>query len=103
MRVDLPRCNLNTCKYFFDFNCYGENRYYGCPHAYLRELEIKDEKIKDAVKEHFNKIRKYVREEIILKSNIDLIELRKRSDYLSVLLKDMEDSLKFISPSFFED
>ena len=48
MRVDLPRCDLNTCKYFFDFNCYGENRYYGCPHAYLRELEIKDEKIKDA-------------------------------------------------------
>ena len=103
MRVDLPRCDLNTCKYFLDFNCYGENRYYGCPHAYLRELEIKDEKIKDAVKEYFNKIRKYVREEIILKSNIDLIELRKRSDYLSVLLKDMEDSLKFISPSFFED
>ena len=103
MRVDLPRCDLNTCKYFFDFNCYGENRYYGCPHAYLRELEIKDEKIKDVVKEHFNKIRKYVREEIILKSNIDLIELRKRSDYLSVLLKYMEDSLKFISPSFFED
>ena len=103
MRVDLPRCDLNTCKYFLDSNCYGENRYYGCPHAYLRELEIKDEKIKDAVKEHFNKIRKYVREEIILKSNIDLIELRKRSDYLSVLLKDMEDSLKFISPSFFED
>lgn len=93
MRVDLPRCDLNTCKYFFDFNCYGENRYYGCPHAYLRELEIKDEKIKDAVKEQFNKIRKYVREEIILKNNIDLIELRKRSDYLSVLLKDMEDSL----------
>ena len=55
------------------------------------------------LKEHFNKIRKNVREEIILKSNIDLIELRKRSDYLSVLLKDMEDSLKFISPSFFED
>ena len=26
MRVDLPRCDLNTCKYFFDFNCYGENR-----------------------------------------------------------------------------
>lgn len=103
MRVDLPICDLNTCKYFFDFNCDGGNRYYGCPHAYLRELEIKDEEIKDAVKEHFNKIRKYVREEIILKSNIDLIELRKRSDYLSVLLKDMEDSLKFISPSFFED
>lgn len=103
MRVDLPRCDLNTCRYFFDSNCTEENRYYGCPHAYLRNLEIEDEEIRDVIKEHFNKIRKYVREEIILKSNIDFMELRKRSNYLSVLLKDLEDSLKMIDPSFFED
>lgn len=39
MRIDLPFCNLKTCRYCFDGNCTEKNRYNGCDYARLKDAE----------------------------------------------------------------
>lgn len=39
MRIDLPFCNLKTCRYCFDGNCRDKNRYDGCDYARLKRDE----------------------------------------------------------------
>lgn len=45
MRIDLPQCNLKTCRNCFDGNCKSKNDYDKCDYAYdknrLAELEDK--------------------------------------------------------------
>lgn len=43
MRIDLPFCNLKTCKYCADGNCTDKNRYNGCDYARLKDIEEADE------------------------------------------------------------
>lgn len=39
MRIDLPQCGLDTCRYSFDCNCTDVKRYKTCEFAYFKELE----------------------------------------------------------------
>lgn len=39
MRIDLPFCNLKTCRYCSDGNCRDKNRYDGCDYARLKDTE----------------------------------------------------------------
>lgn len=39
MRIDLPQCGLDTCRYSFDGNCTNEKRYKTCEFAYFKQLE----------------------------------------------------------------
>ena len=40
MRIDLPQCNLKTCKYQADGNCVDRNRFETCEYIFAKE-EIK--------------------------------------------------------------
>lgn len=42
MRIDLPQCGLDSCKYSFDGNCTNKQRYQGCEFAYFKRLEAAD-------------------------------------------------------------
>ena len=35
MRIDMPRCSIETCKYWSDGNCSSIGRYTQCDHAHL--------------------------------------------------------------------
>lgn len=39
MRIDLPGCNLKTCRYCQDHNCIDKNRYETCDYARLSNEE----------------------------------------------------------------
>ena len=39
MRIDLPFCNLKTCRYCFDGNCIEKNRYDTCEYAILKDAQ----------------------------------------------------------------
>lgn len=39
MRIDLPLCGLDSCRYSFDGNCTSKSRYKSCEFAYFKELE----------------------------------------------------------------
>ena len=45
MRIDLPLCNLKTCRYSSDCNCIDKNRYNSCEYAYAESenYKLKDE------------------------------------------------------------
>ena len=36
MRIDLPQCNLKTCRYCFDHNCTNKMQYEVCEYQRLR-------------------------------------------------------------------
>lgn len=36
MRIDLPLCNLKTCRYCFDGNCSNKNKHDACEYAFLK-------------------------------------------------------------------
>jgi len=36
MRIDLPLCNLKTCRYCFDGNCSNKNKHDVCEYAFLK-------------------------------------------------------------------
>lgn len=38
MRIDLPQCNLKTCRYCFDGNCTNKVKYEICEYAFLRKV-----------------------------------------------------------------
>ena len=40
MRIDLPQCNLKTCRYQADGNCVDRNRFETCEYTFAKE-EIK--------------------------------------------------------------
>lgn len=42
MRIDLPQCGLDTCRYSFDCNCTDVKRYKSCEFAYFKQLEADD-------------------------------------------------------------
>jgi hypothetical protein len=42
MRIDLPLCGLDSCRYSFDGNCISKPRYQGCEFAYFKRLEAAD-------------------------------------------------------------
>ena len=42
MRIDLPQCGLDSCKYSFDGNCTNKQRHQGCEFAYFKRLEAAD-------------------------------------------------------------
>lgn len=37
MRIDLPGCNLKTCRYSSDGNCVDKNRYNSCEYTELKK------------------------------------------------------------------
>lgn len=39
MRIDLPSCNLKSCRYCSDANCRDKNRYSSCDYARLKDAE----------------------------------------------------------------
>lgn len=51
MRIDLPQCNLKTCKYQVDENCVDRNRFETCEYTFAKEeikrleKELEDSKI----------------------------------------------------------
>lgn len=71
MRIDLPTCNLKTCRYCFDHNCTNKIEYDRCEYQLLRSYIyfIND---KESLKEHkadanriaeaVERTKKYVRE-----------------------------------------
>lgn len=38
MRIDLPCCNLKTCRYCFDGNCTDEIKYEQCEYTNAKEM-----------------------------------------------------------------
>lgn len=36
MLIELPRCSLQTCRYYFDGNCSDKNKYDKCEFAFLK-------------------------------------------------------------------
>ncbi len=54
MRIDLPQCNLKTCRYSFDGNCVDKSRFDTCEYTYaLAEKDnAKDELRHSYLKQH---------------------------------------------------
>jgi hypothetical protein len=51
MRIDLPQCNLKTCRYCFDHNCTNKIEYDRCEYQLLRSyIYFTDNEV--ALKEH---------------------------------------------------
>jgi hypothetical protein len=51
MRIDQPICRFNYCKYWFDFNCNGdENKRRSCK---LIHMDDEIEKLYDSIKETY--------------------------------------------------
>lgn len=48
MRIDLPQCDLKTCRCCFDGNCTDKTRYEKCDYAFLNNFLL--EKIKKDLK-----------------------------------------------------
>ena len=36
MRIDLPQCNLKTCRHYFDGNCMDRNKHEICKYSLLK-------------------------------------------------------------------
>ena len=51
MRIDLPTCNLKTCKYFAFGNCSGKEKYDTCEYT---RLNVAMERIVERLKELSN-------------------------------------------------
>ncbi len=43
MRIDLPQCNLKTCRYSFDGNCTERELYERCDYASLKDSKWDEE------------------------------------------------------------
>lgn len=37
MRMELPKCNLKTCHFYFDGNCVSETKYKNCEYTFALE------------------------------------------------------------------
>lgn len=54
MRIDLPCCDFEYCRYCLDGNCKDEKKYAKCNYRYLKDKDDKDKEseAKDGFFEH---------------------------------------------------